>query len=91
MASFNKVILMGNLTRDPELRSTSGGQSVCKFSLAVSRVYKGKDGAANRRRDRNHNKVFAKRSAKEKIESDLHAKAKAEGKTYAQVVVESWE
>jgi len=44
MASFNKVILMGNLTRDPELRSTSGGQSVCKFSLAVSRVYKGKDG-----------------------------------------------
>ena len=35
---------MGNLTRDPELRATSGGQSVCKFSLAVSRTYKSKEG-----------------------------------------------
>lgn len=36
---FNKVILMGNLTRDPELRSTSGGQSVCSFSIAVNRTW----------------------------------------------------
>lgn len=41
---FNKVILMGNLTRDPETRSTSGGQSVTNFSLAVSRSWKGADG-----------------------------------------------
>lgn len=41
---FNKVILMGNLTRDPETRSTAGGQSVTNFSLAVSRSWKGADG-----------------------------------------------
>lgn len=42
--SINQVILMGNLTRDPELRTTSGGQSVCSFSLAVNRSYTGSDG-----------------------------------------------
>ena len=41
---FNKVILMGNLTRDPETRSTTGGQSVTNFSLAVSRSWKSADG-----------------------------------------------
>jgi single-strand DNA-binding protein len=35
---------MGNLTRDPELRSTPNGQSVCSFSLALNRSYKGADG-----------------------------------------------
>lgn len=42
--SFNQVILMGNLTRDPELRQTPNGQSVCSFSLALNRSYKGGDG-----------------------------------------------
>ena len=42
--SFNQVILMGNLTRDPELRSLPSGQSVCSFSLALNRSYKGADG-----------------------------------------------
>lgn len=42
--SFNQVILMGNLTRDPELRNTPNGQSVCAFSLALNRSYKGADG-----------------------------------------------
>lgn len=42
--SFNQVTLMGNLTRDPELRSTPSGQSVCSFSLALNRSYKGADG-----------------------------------------------
>jgi len=42
--SFNQVVLMGNLTRDPELRSTPNGQSVCSFSLALNRSYKGSDG-----------------------------------------------
>lgn len=41
---FNKVILMGNLTRDPETRTTPGGQSVTNFSLAVNRTWKGADG-----------------------------------------------
>lgn len=35
---------MGNLTRDPELRTTPNGQSVCNFSLALNRSYKGGDG-----------------------------------------------
>lgn len=41
---FNKVILMGNLTRDPETRTTPNGQSVTNFSLAISRSWKGSDG-----------------------------------------------
>ena len=41
---FNKVILMGNLTRDVEVRTTPSGQSVANFSLAVSRSWKGQDG-----------------------------------------------
>jgi single-strand DNA-binding protein len=44
---FNKVILMGNLTRDPETRTTTGGQSVTNFSLAVNRSWKGADGQQN--------------------------------------------
>jgi single-strand DNA-binding protein len=35
---------MGNLTRDPEVRTTPSGQSVCSFSLALNRSYKGADG-----------------------------------------------
>ena len=41
MASFNKCILIGNLTADPELRQTQGGTKVCSFSIAVNR--RGKD------------------------------------------------
>lgn len=44
MASFNKVILAGNLTRDPELRYTPKGTAVCRFTLAVSRTWTGEDG-----------------------------------------------
>lgn len=40
MASFNEVLLMGNLTRDPELKFTSNGNALCKFGLAVNRKYK---------------------------------------------------
>lgn len=44
--SINQVILMGNLTRDPELRTTPSGQSVCSFSIAVNRSWQGQDGQA---------------------------------------------
>ena len=44
MKGFNKVVLMGNLTRDPETRTTPGGQSVTSFSLAVNRTWRGNDG-----------------------------------------------
>jgi single-strand DNA-binding protein len=39
MASFNKVLLMGNLTRDPELRYVPSGTAVATFTIAVNRVY----------------------------------------------------
>ena len=41
---FNKLILMGNLTRDVEVRTTASGQSVANFSLAVNRSWRGQDG-----------------------------------------------
>jgi single-strand DNA-binding protein len=44
MASFNKVMLMGNLTRDIELRSTGGNQSVANIGLAVNRRFRTADG-----------------------------------------------
>ncbi|MFN3682263.1 MAG: single-stranded DNA-binding protein, partial [Nitrospira sp.] len=40
MAGFNKVILLGNLTRNPELRYTPNGTPVASFGLAVSRRFK---------------------------------------------------
>jgi len=40
MASFNQVQLMGNLTRDPELRHTANGSQLCKFGMAVNRKFK---------------------------------------------------
>ncbi len=45
MANLNKVMLIGNLTRDIELRSIAGGQSVGNFGLAVNRQYTTKEGA----------------------------------------------
>ncbi len=41
---MNKVVLIGNLTRDPELQTTNGGVSVCRFSLAVTRRFANSDG-----------------------------------------------
>ena len=44
MASFNKVILMGNVTRDPELRYTPKGMAIAKLALAVNRVWRNEAG-----------------------------------------------
>jgi len=49
MASFNKVILMGNLTRDPEVRYTTGGTAVCDITLAINHNYT--DKRSNERRE----------------------------------------
>ena len=43
MADINHVVLVGRLTRDAELKYTSGGQAVCKFSVAVNRAKKNGD------------------------------------------------
>ncbi|MBD3270890.1 single-stranded DNA-binding protein [Candidatus Peregrinibacteria bacterium] len=45
MRSVNKVILIGNLTRDPEMRQTPSGQAVCTFSIATNREWVTKDGS----------------------------------------------
>ncbi len=42
--NLNKVFILGNLTRDPELRQTAGAQSVCSFSVATNRRYTDKSG-----------------------------------------------
>ena len=44
MRGFSKAIITGNLTRDPELRTTPNGASVCSFSVAVNRVYRDSSG-----------------------------------------------
>jgi len=44
MPSLNKVLLMGNLTRDPELRVTPKGTPICQFSLAINRQFKMESG-----------------------------------------------
>lgn len=44
MASFNKVILMGNLTRDPELKYLPNNTAVCEFGLAVNHRWRDKEG-----------------------------------------------
>lgn len=59
---LNKVILIGNLTRDPELRSLPSGVKVCSFSLATNRVWKDKNGAKQEAADF-HNVVAFGRQA----------------------------
>lgn len=44
MASLNKVLLIGNLTRDPDVRMMSNGRPVCNFGLALNRNYKDSEG-----------------------------------------------
>jgi single-strand DNA-binding protein len=45
MANVNKVLLLGRLTRDPELRYTPNGTAVCDLGIAVNRKWKGPDGS----------------------------------------------
>ena len=44
MYSLNRATLIGNLTKDPEVKQTAGGQAVCSFSIATNRSWLGKDG-----------------------------------------------
>jgi single-strand DNA-binding protein len=54
MASVNKVILIGNLGRDPELRYTQGGQAVANFTLATTERFAGRDGGERQERTEWH-------------------------------------
>lgn len=42
--NFNKVLVAGNLTRDPETRNLDGGRTVCAFGIAINRKWRGPDG-----------------------------------------------
>ena len=61
--SLNKVLLIGNLTRDPELRSTPSGQSVANFAIATNRVWKDPQSGERKEASEFHNIVMWRRLA----------------------------
>jgi single-strand DNA-binding protein len=60
--NLNKVILVGNLTSDPELKNTSSGQPVCHFRLATNRIWSNPDGQKQQKAEY-HNIVLWRRLA----------------------------
>ena len=63
MASVNKVILIGNLGRDPEVRYTPSGAAVCNVSVATTRNWKSKEGGERQEETEWHRVVFYDRLA----------------------------
>ncbi len=63
MASVNKVILIGNLGRDPEVRYTPNGSAVCNVSVATTRNWKNKDSGERQEETEWHRVVFFDRLA----------------------------
>lgn len=59
---LNKAIVIGNLTRDPEIRSLPSGIKVCSFSLATNRVWKDKDGSRQESTDYHNIVVFGRQA-----------------------------
>ena len=62
MASLNKVILIGNLGKDPELKYTPGGVAVCNFSLATKETWKGQDGNKQEKTEWHNIKIWRKQA-----------------------------
>jgi single-strand DNA-binding protein len=61
--NLNKVILVGRLTNDPQLRSTPSGQSVCSFGLATNRIWTDRKTGEKQKRTEFHNIVLWRRLA----------------------------
>lgn len=59
---INKVMVFGNLTRDPELKSLPSGMQVCSFSLATNRTYKNRDGKIEEQTDYHNIVVFGRQA-----------------------------
>ncbi len=59
---LNKVLLYGNITRDPELRALPSGMNVCSFSVATNRVFTGKDGQKQEQTDFHNVVVFGRQA-----------------------------
>jgi len=87
MASVNKVILIGNLGRDPELRYTKGGQAVANFSLATSDSFTNREGTREERTEWHRIVAWAKTA-------ELCAKYLSKGRTVyieGQLRTRDWE
>src|SRR6056297_3025356 len=61
--NFNKVILAGNLTSDPEMRKTPSGQPVCNFSLATNRYWTDQESGEKKQKTEYHDIVAWRRLA----------------------------
>ncbi len=59
---LNKALIIGNITRDPELRALPGGSKVCSFSVATNRVWKDKTGAKKEEVDYHNIVVFGRQA-----------------------------
>lgn len=59
---INKVMLFGNITRDPELRSLPSGMNVCNFSVATNRVYRDREGKKQEQADFHNVVVFGRQA-----------------------------
>jgi single-strand DNA-binding protein len=59
---LNKVFIIGNLTRDPELKAIPSGMKVCSFSVATNRVWKDKNGARQEAADYHNVVVFGRQA-----------------------------
>ena len=59
---LNKAIIVGNLTRDPELKALPSGIKVCSFSVATNRVWKDKNGARQEAADYHNVVVFGRQA-----------------------------
>ncbi|MCH2198339.1 MAG: single-stranded DNA-binding protein [Flavobacteriales bacterium] len=88
MAGINKVILLGNLGKDPELRHTQSGVAVCSFPIATSETYTDRNSGEKRTQTEWHNVVLWRRLA-ETAEKYLHKGSQVyiEGK----IRTRSWE
>lgn len=59
---INKVMIFGNLTRDPEMKALPSGMQVCSFSVATNRVYKDRDGKKAEQTDYHNVVVFGRQA-----------------------------
>jgi len=69
MASVNKVILVGNITRDPEIRSMNSGDKVANFSVATNETWKDKASGEKKERVQFHNVVVWNQNIVKVVES----------------------
>ncbi len=94
MASLNKVMLIGNLGKDPELKYTPSGHAVATFPMATSRRYKDRDG--NQQEDTQwHNiKVWGRQAeiAQQYLKKgrQIYAEGRLESRSYEQDGVRKW-